>query len=55
MALLENQMTVNEYRQALAALEAEEGTAWAELEMLTGRELVDSTRSAPVAAPGGAR
>ena len=34
-------MTVNEYRQQLFALEAEEGKAWAELEMLVGRELFD--------------
>ena len=41
MTLLDDRMTVNEYRQELYALEAEEGTAWAELEMLLGRELFD--------------
>ena len=42
MTLLDNQMTVNKYRQELVALEAEEGRAWAELEMLTGSALLDS-------------
>jgi outer membrane protein TolC len=42
MTLLDNQMSVNEYRQALATLDAEEGTAWAELEMLIGQELIDT-------------
>lgn len=41
MTLLDNQMTANKYRQELAVLEAEEGKAWAELEMLTGSELLD--------------
>lgn len=41
MTLLDDRMTVNEYRQELFALEAEEGKAWAELEMLLGRELFD--------------
>ena len=41
MTLLEGRMTVNEYRQQLVALDADQGKAWAELEMLTGRELFD--------------
>lgn len=41
MTALDNRMKVNEYRQELLTLEAEEGTAWAELEMLLGRELFD--------------
>lgn len=41
MTLLDDQMTVNNYRQELVTLEAEEGRAWAELEMLTGTELFD--------------
>jgi outer membrane protein TolC len=41
MTLLDNQMSVNRYRQELATLEADQGKAWAELEMLTGRELFD--------------
>ena len=43
MTLLDDQMTVNTYRQELMTLEADEGKAWAELEMLTGRELMDSS------------
>jgi outer membrane protein TolC len=41
MTALDNRMKVNEYRQELLTLEAEEGVAWAELEMLLGRELFD--------------
>lgn len=41
MTLLDNQMSVNRYRQELATLESEQGKAWAELEMLLGRELLD--------------
>jgi outer membrane protein TolC len=41
MTALDSRMKVNEYRQELFTLEAEEGTAWAELEMLLGRELFD--------------
>ena len=41
MTLLDDQMTVNKYRQELYTLEADEGKAWAELEMLTGHELID--------------
>jgi outer membrane protein TolC len=41
MTLLDDQMTVNRYGQELFALEAEEGTTLAELEMLVGRELFD--------------
>ena len=41
MSLLDDRMTVNRYRQELFALEADEGKAWAELEMLVGRALLD--------------
>jgi outer membrane protein TolC len=41
MTLLDNRMTVNSYRQELVALQAEEGRAWAEMEMLLGRALFD--------------
>jgi outer membrane protein TolC len=41
MTLLDNQMTVNRYGQELFALDAEQGKALAELEMLVGRELFD--------------
>lgn len=42
MTLLDNRMTVNSYRQELFALEAEQGKAWADLEMLLARELFDA-------------
>ncbi|MGE5926507.1 MAG: TolC family protein, partial [Gemmatimonadota bacterium] len=41
MTLLDDRMTVNDYRQALYRLDAERGVALAELEMLVGRELLD--------------
>ena len=41
MTLLDNRMTVNSYRQDLFALDAEQGKAWADLEMLVGRQLFD--------------
>ena len=44
MTLLDNRMTVNKYREELATLQADEGKAWADLEMLTGRTLFDPTR-----------
>ncbi len=47
MTLLDNQMIVNRYRQELVAVEAEQGKAIAELEMLIGRELFDTTVRAP--------
>lgn len=46
MTLLDNQMTVNRYRQELFVLDAELGKAIAELEMLTGRELFDANTRA---------
>lgn len=53
MTLLDNQATVNRYEQELASLEAAEGMALADLEMLLGRELFDSNTGRPV--PGGDR
>ena len=53
MTLLDDRMMVNEYRQELSALEAEHGKAWAELEMLLGRELFDASTIARLAAGGG--
>lgn len=41
MTLLDGRMLVNDYRQALHTLEAEEGKSWAELEMLIGGVLFD--------------
>jgi outer membrane protein TolC len=52
MTLLDNQMTVNKYRQELVALEAEEGRAWAELEMLTGAVLFDPNATSGAAFSG---
>ena len=51
MTLLEGRMTVNEYRQELYVLDADQGKAWAELEMLVGRALLDPNRP-PVALAG---
>ena len=57
MTLLDNQMTVNRYQQDLFTLEAEQGKALAELEMLIGRELMDanstnSAKKSPTGATG---
>lgn len=52
MTLLDDRMTVNGYRQELATLAADEGKAWAELEMLTGRELIDSNSIGATVADG---
>lgn len=41
MTLLDNQMTVNRYRQELITLDTEQGKAVAEMEMLLGRTLFD--------------
>ena len=41
MTLLDDRMTVNRYRQELFTLVADEGKAWAELEMLSGHQLLD--------------
>ncbi|HET7374943.1 MAG TPA: TolC family protein [Gemmatimonadaceae bacterium] len=55
MTLLDDQMTVNTYRQELYALDADQGKAWAELEMLTGRELFDPNLTAATHAARGAK
>ena len=55
MTLLDNRMTVNQYRQELYALEADEGKAWADLEMLTGQQLFDPDVPARAVESGGAR
>jgi cobalt-zinc-cadmium efflux system outer membrane protein len=52
MTLLDAQMTLNRYRRELFTLESDEGKAWAELEMLTGRVLIDSNTAQP-ARPAG--
>lgn len=45
--LLDSRMSLNRYRKELVELEADQGKAWAELEMLIGRELFDPSRTAP--------
>ena len=52
MTLLDARMTVNRYRQELYALEADQGKAWAELEMFLGRTLLDANTVAPSTAAG---
>lgn len=42
MTLLDGRMSVNRFRQELIALEADEGLAWAELEMLVGAALTSA-------------
>jgi outer membrane protein TolC len=42
MTLLDARMTVNKYRQELSTLDADQGKAWAELEMLIGVALFDA-------------
>ena len=42
MTLLDDRMTVNKYRRELYTLDAEQGKAWADLEMLTGLALFDA-------------
>ena len=46
MTLLDDQMTVNRYQQELYAIDADQGKAWADLEMLTGRQLFDPNQTA---------
>jgi cobalt-zinc-cadmium efflux system outer membrane protein len=53
MTLLDAQMTLNRFRQELFTLEADEGKAWAELEMLTGRVFVDAYTAQPARPAGG--
>ena len=50
--LLDVQMTVNRYRQQIFQLEAEEGAALAELEMLLGQPLFDPELTDSVIPPG---
>jgi len=45
MTLLDDRMTVNRYRQELHALDADQGKAWAELEMLVGRALFEPNQT----------
>jgi outer membrane protein TolC len=52
MTLLDDRMTVNGYRMELVTLQAEEGRAWAELEMLVGRGLFDPNTVSLASASG---
>ena len=52
MTFLDARMAVTRFRKELAALEAEEGKAWGELEMLTGRELLGRVTTQSVAVDG---
>lgn len=52
MTVLDNRATVNRYREEAVALTAEEGRAWAELEMLLGQRLIEHSTIAPA---GGSR
>jgi outer membrane protein TolC len=49
--LLDARMTVNRYRQQIVQLDADEGAALAELEMLLGRPLFDPELTAPPPPP----
>jgi outer membrane protein TolC len=53
--LLDARMTVNRYRQQLFQLDAEEGAALAELEMLLGQPLFDPEITQPRQPPGAER
>lgn len=55
MTLLDDQMTVNAYRRQLIALQAEEGKAWAALEMLSGSQLFDPNATGLARASGEGR
>lgn len=55
MTLLDDQMAVNNYRQALFQLEAAHGQVLAELEMLVGQELLNPDTAADSAPPGGTK
>jgi outer membrane protein TolC len=53
MTLLDSQMLVTNYRRDLVMLEAEEGKAWAELEMLLSAALFDPYTTAATRSSGG--
>lgn len=50
MTLLDSRMSLNRYRKELVELEGDEGKAWADLEMLLGRELFDPAKAASLTA-----
>lgn len=53
MTLLDSRMSLNTYRQEVAALRASAGRAWAELEMLVGQELLDPFSTTVAETSGG--
>jgi outer membrane protein TolC len=53
--VLDDRVAANDFRRELIMLEADEGRAWAELEMLVGRELFDPNIPRGDVARGGAR
>ena len=62
MTVVDNRMGVNRYRRELVALDAAEGRAWSELEMLVGRPLLPTSdhlspppRTRGESRPGGRR
>jgi len=55
MTLLDARMSVNTYRRELFVLQADQGKAWADLEMLIGRELFDPNRTVATTTMRGAQ
>jgi outer membrane protein, heavy metal efflux system len=55
MTLLDDRMTLNKYKQDLFALQADQGKAWAELEMLVGQPLLNSVSAGRTLTTGGNR
>lgn len=52
MTVLDDRMTVDQYERALHQLEADEGTAWARLEALVARPLINANSTAAHASGG---
>lgn len=55
MTLLDDRMTLNKYKQDLFALQADQGKAWAELEMLVGQPLLNPVSAGRTLTTGGNR
>lgn len=52
MTVLDDRMTVDRYQQALHQLESDEGKAWAQLESLVARPLINANSTAALASGG---
>lgn len=52
MTVLDDRLTVNRYEQDLHQLESDEGKAWAQLEALVARNLIDANSTAAAASGG---